>query len=65
MPNVGPLELILVLVVALLVLGPRKLPSAGRALGQGLREFKEGITGGKDEDGVVARAALGEADERV
>jgi sec-independent protein translocase protein TatA len=43
MPNVGPVELIVVLVVALLVLGPKRLPEAGRALGRGLREFKDGI----------------------
>jgi sec-independent protein translocase protein TatA len=44
-----PSHLILVLVVALLVLGPKRLPDAGRALGQGLREFKASI-GGNDSD---------------
>jgi sec-independent protein translocase protein TatA len=39
-PNIGPLELIVVLVIALVVLGPKRLPDAGRSLGRGLREFK-------------------------
>ena len=45
MPNVGPMELVIVLVVALLILGPKRLPAAGRSLGQGMREFKESVTG--------------------
>jgi sec-independent protein translocase protein TatA len=40
MPTIGPIELIIVLVVALLILGPRRLPAAGRSLGQGLKKFK-------------------------
>ena len=53
MVNVGPMELIIVLVIALLVLGPKRLPEAGRAVGKGMREFKEslsGITHDEDED---------------
>jgi sec-independent protein translocase protein TatA len=42
------MELIVVLVVALLILGPKRLPAAGRSLGQGLKEFKDGITGRTD-----------------
>lgn len=45
MPSIGPMELIVVLVVALLVLGPRRLPEAGRSLGHGLREFKGSLSG--------------------
>ena len=45
MPNIGPMELIVVLVIALVVLGPKRLPQAGRSLGQGIREFKESISG--------------------
>jgi sec-independent protein translocase protein TatA len=45
MPNVGPLELAVVLVVALLVLGPKRLPEVGRSLGNGLREFKDSLSG--------------------
>jgi sec-independent protein translocase protein TatA len=44
MPNVGPMELIIVLVVALIVLGPKRLPEVGRSLGNGLREFKDSLS---------------------
>ena len=50
MPNVGPLELIVVLVIALIVLGPKRLPEVGRSVGKGMREFKEAISGDHDED---------------
>jgi sec-independent protein translocase protein TatA len=41
----SPTHLLVVLVVALIVLGPKRLPGAGKALGQGLREFKDSISG--------------------
>lgn len=49
MPNIGPAELIIVLVIALVILGPRKLPQVGRSLGTGMREFKQAVTGGREE----------------
>ena len=45
-----PTHLILILAVVLLVLGPKRLPGAGRALGQGLREFKGSISGNESEE---------------
>ena len=45
MPSIGPMELIIVLALALLILGPKRLPDAGRSLGRGMREFKDSITG--------------------
>jgi sec-independent protein translocase protein TatA len=53
--GVGLPEIIIVLVIALVVLGPKKLPNAGRSLGNGMREFKDAISGGgadrsRDED---------------
>lgn len=59
MPNIGPMELIVVLVIVLLVFGPKRLPGLGRQLGSGMREFKDSITGShKDEDDEVDRPAL-------
>ena len=45
MPNIGPMELVIVLAIALIILGPKRLPDAGRSLGRGMREFKDGIAG--------------------
>ena len=49
MPGIGPMELVIVLVIALVVLGPKRLPDAGRSLGQGLRGFKSSLAGEDDE----------------
>jgi sec-independent protein translocase protein TatA len=49
MPNVGPLELGIVIVIALLVFGPKRLPELGRSTGRGIREFKQSISGGSGE----------------
>jgi sec-independent protein translocase protein TatA len=67
-PNIGPMELIIVLVVVLLIFGPKRLPGLGKQLGTGMREFKESI-GGKgrsdddddddDNDRRKAESALG------
>jgi sec-independent protein translocase protein TatA len=45
MPAIGPTELIIVLAIALLVLGPKRLPQAGRAVGQTVRGFRDSIGG--------------------
>ena len=47
--NIGPLELMMLLVIALLVLGPKRLPEAARSVGRGLREVKEALAGDDDE----------------
>jgi sec-independent protein translocase protein TatA len=53
MPNVGPFELVIVLVVALIVLGPKRLPEVGRSLGNGIREFKDSIANGPEHNDDV------------
>ena len=50
MPNVGAPELIVILVIALLVLGPKRLPEVGRSVGKGMREFKDSLSGDNDHD---------------
>jgi sec-independent protein translocase protein TatA len=48
--GIGPLELIIVLVIALVVFGPKRLPDLGRSLGSGMREFKDSITAKSTDD---------------
>jgi sec-independent protein translocase protein TatA len=48
--NIGWQGLIIILVVLLVIFGPKRLPEMGRSLGRGMREFKESITGGDDDD---------------
>lgn len=62
MPNIGVPELLIVLVIALVVLGPKKLPEVGRSLGRGMREFKDSISGVTEtDDDDDDRPALGTA----
>jgi sec-independent protein translocase protein TatA len=51
-PNIGPTELIILLVIVLLIFGPKRLPGLGKQLGSGMREFKDSISGkgGRDDD---------------
>jgi sec-independent protein translocase protein TatA len=50
MPNIGPMELVIVFVIALIVLGPKRLPEVGRSIGTSMREFKDAISGDKRDD---------------
>jgi sec-independent protein translocase protein TatA len=70
--SIGPPELLIVLVIVLVIFGPKRLPGLGRSLGSGMREFKDSITGKgsrDDEDDEKtdstsqANAALGRPDE--
>jgi sec-independent protein translocase protein TatA len=47
----GPLELIVILVIALIFLGPKRLPDAARSLGAGVREFRDSLSGEREEHG--------------
>jgi sec-independent protein translocase protein TatA len=50
MPNVGPLEIAVVLVIVLIIFGPKRLPELGKSMGNGIREFKNSISGDSDKD---------------
>ena len=47
MPNIGPMEIVVVLIIALVVFGPKRLPELGKSLGKGIQEFKGTISGDK------------------
>jgi sec-independent protein translocase protein TatA len=59
MPNIGPLEIAIVLVIALVIFGPKRLPDLGRSLGSGMREFKDSITGKDDDEEDQAKLEMG------
>jgi sec-independent protein translocase protein TatA len=48
--NIGPLEIVVVLIIALIVFGPKRLPELGRSLGKGIREFRGSLSGDDDEE---------------
>jgi sec-independent protein translocase protein TatA len=50
MPNVGPREIILLLLLALLLFGAKRLPEIGRSMGKGMREFKDSVSGNDKDD---------------
>ena len=54
MANVGPLEILVVLVIALVIFGPKRIPELGQSLGKGIREFKASLDG-EDEQSEVAK----------
>jgi sec-independent protein translocase protein TatA len=51
--GIGPLEIVIVLIIVLIIFGPKRLPDLGRSLGRGMREFKDSVTG-KDKDELPA-----------
>ena len=70
MPNIGPLELAIVLVIALVIFGPKRLPDLGKSLGSGMREFKDSLTGKRrrrraEQAKLEAAAAQPQPDDEV
>lgn len=62
MGPIGIPELVIVLVILLVIFGPKRLPGLGRSLGSGMREFKDSISGDrKDDDDVDERPTLSPA----
>lgn len=64
MPNIGIPELLIVLVIALIIFGPKKLPEMGRSLGRGIREFKDSVSNdsGGDDDADRPRISSSRAE---
>ena len=56
--SIGPLEIAIVLIIAVLVLGPKKLPEAGRGLGKSMREFKGALTGDTEKSAAKSDAKV-------
>ena len=65
MPNIGPMELVVVLIIALVIIGPKKLPDVGRSMGRGMREFKGAISGDHEDDKPEIAQAKADADAHV
>ena len=65
MPNIGPLEIVVVLIIALVVFGPKRLPELGKSMGRGIREFRSTISGSDDEPKPELDAPADGAVERV
>ncbi len=60
-----PTHLLLILVVALLVLGPKRLPEATRSIGRGLHDFRSAITGDARADRSITEATAGDTHDRT
>jgi sec-independent protein translocase protein TatA len=57
MPNIGPMEIVVVLIIALVVFGPKRLPELGKSLGRGIQEFKGTIGGSDKPEAIESNAA--------
>jgi sec-independent protein translocase protein TatA len=64
MPNVGPLELVVVLIIALVIFGPKRLPELGRSMGKGIREFRSSLSGKDDDEESPSKPAEIEGAEK-
>ena len=65
MPNVGPLEIAIVVIVLLVIFGPRRLPELGRSAGAGFRELKSALAGSKEEGRPEPLRVEAELDEEA
>ena len=64
-PNIGPLEIAIVLIIVLIIFGPKRLPELGRSMGRGIREFKSSITGDDKEEVEEKRAELAASEAKA
>jgi sec-independent protein translocase protein TatA len=58
MPNIGPLEIAVVLIIVLIIFGPKRLPELGKSMGRGIREFKGSLTGDDKDSAEEKRREL-------
>jgi sec-independent protein translocase protein TatA len=65
MPNIGPLEIAVVLIIVLIIFGPKRLPELGQSMGRGIREFRNSISGDKDKDSPDEKRRELEATQQV
>lgn len=65
MPNVGPLEIAVVLIIVLIIFGPKRLPELGKSMGHGIREFKNSISGESDKDSPEEKQRELQASQQV
>jgi sec-independent protein translocase protein TatA len=63
MPNVGPLEIAVVLLIVLVIFGPKRLPELGKSMGKGTREFK-GSLSMDDKDAIAVKSSTKQPGER-
>jgi len=63
-PNIGPLEIGIILVIALVVFGPKRIPELGSSLGKGIRGFGKGLKGDEDEDQAALEAPAAEPEKQ-
>lgn len=64
MPTPGPLEIIIVLIIVLVIFGPKRLPDLGKSLGRGMREFKDSVTGkDKEHEQIESMKTVGDNPE--
>ena len=61
--NIGWQGLVVILIILLLVFGPKRLPEMGRSIGRGMREFKDSLSGGHDDDDDRERRLTAPEDE--
>lgn len=59
--NLGPMELVIILAIALLLFGPSRLPGLGKSLGDAIRGFKKGMEGSDEKDAQISKEQLTEA----
>ncbi len=64
LPQIGPLELVIILVIVILVLGPKRVPAAIKSVGKGIRSFRNTVGGGKDDDDDPLVAEKSESREK-